>query len=73
VATESICEITVSTLFALIDLHRQEETRLRSLIIETKSPNVRLETILDLKRLLHQIRLRMEDLANLEASGVCVP
>jgi hypothetical protein len=67
---ESSREITISTLHALIDLQREEEKRLRSLIIETTSSEVRLEAILDLEDLLHQIKLKLSDLAKLEPAGV---
>ena len=70
---ESSQEITISTLQALIDLQREEEKRLRSLIIETTSSEVRLEAILDLEELLHQIKLKLNNLAKLEAAGVPTP
>jgi hypothetical protein len=72
VTTEAPREITISTLRALIDLQREEEKRLRSLIMETTSPTIRLDAILDLEQLLHQIEMRGYDLASLEAQRVSV-
>jgi hypothetical protein len=66
VTTESR-EINIATLRALIALHWEQEKGLRSLITQTTSRAARYEAILDLERLLHQIRIRMDDLANLEA------
>ena len=67
---ETARKIVISTLHELIALHETEEKRLRRLIVETESSEERLEAILDLERVLRQIRAKWVEVARLEKCEV---
>jgi hypothetical protein len=64
---EQVRTLAIATLRTLIGLHRMEEKRLRTVLANPRSPQIRMQAEFDLERVLKRIQRDEVELARLEA------